>query len=331
MTTSLDTGFRPGQVQILLTERCNLRCRHCAVPEEDSPADHELDVANWLTFVERLAGSGVHSLVLSGGEALLRPEAIDIAIHALDCGMTQTTLVTNGLIFRGAIPARIAEAQRRFPGFGVHVSLDGSSPTTHDWMRGPGAFRRTLRSLDRLAAAGGTVTGMHTVVHQGNVHEFDDCAALAVRLGAAVWTVFPLASLGRGTREQDHRLDEARWRDLIHRAAALERQHGLVIGVMGPVLDDEWPAEVPDVPFPRVEHAQQTCVGPDGAIFTCPPFRDQPVGHVDDVNGPAGWSPTAERAGALLLRECGTCPLLLLCTGVRLASPFRSRSARSGT
>ncbi|WP_326952329.1 radical SAM protein [Amycolatopsis sp. NBC_01286] len=312
-------------MQILLTERCNLRCRHCAVPAEDSPADHEVDIADWLAFVDVLAAGGLRSLVLSGGEALLRPEAVDVAIRALERGVEQTTLVTNGLIFRGAIPAKIADAQRRFPGFGVHVSLDGCTAATHDWMRGRGTFRRTLRSLDRLREAGGRTTGVHTVFHRGNVHEFDECAALAKELGASSWTVFPIAALGRATQIQERRLDEAVWRDLISRSPGLERRYGLSIGVMGPVLSDEWPETAPDLPTPRFPHAQQTCVGPDGEVFTCPPLRDRPVGTLQDVVDRQDWHTVAERAGDLLRAECSGCKLILLCTGVRLDSAFHVR------
>lgn len=326
MTTSAAAPFHPDQVQILLTERCNLRCRHCAVPEEDSPVDHEVSIDDWLAFVEVLAEGGLRSLVLSGGEALLRPEAVDIAVRALELGVERTTLVTNGLVFRGPVPERIAFAQRRFPGFGVHVSLDGCTAETHDWMRGRGTFHRTLKALARLRESGGRISGVHTVFHRGNVHEFDGCAALAERLGAATWTVFPVAALGRATEIQDQRLDEEIWRDLIGRCPELEQRHRLTIGVMGPVMSDEWSMTAPDVPTPRFPHAGQTCVGPDGAIFTCPPFRDRPVGSVQDVTLSGRWLPTAGRAGDLLRAECGDCKLILLCTGVRLESPFSSRS-----
>lgn len=326
MTMSAPVGFHPNQVQILLTERCNLRCRHCAVPEEDSPAEHEVDISEWLAFVEVLAAGGLRSLVLSGGEALLRPEAVDLAVRALELGVQRTTLVTNGLVFRGSVPDRIALAQRRFDGFGVHVSLDGATDETHDWMRGIGTFRRTFRSLRRLNAAGGSITGVHTVFHRGNVHEFEACAALAAQLGASTWTVFPIAALGRATQIQERRLDERTWRDLISRCPELERRYGLAIGVMGPVLSDEWPPAVADVPTPRFQHAQQACVGPDGQVFTCPPLRDRPVGTLRDVVSHRDWRPTAGRAGDLLQAECAGCKLILLCTGVRLDSPFHVRS-----
>lgn len=313
----------PTQIQVLLTERCNLRCRHCAVPEEDSPAGAELDMSAWRGFLRHSIEGGVRSVVISGGEALLRPEAVDLAVYAHDLGATLTTLVTNGLLFRGDIPGRIAAAQRRYRGFGVHVSLDGASATTHDWMRGPGTFHRTNRSIDRLRAAGGRVTGLHTVVHRDNRHELEECAQLGARLGVEVWTVFPVASLGRAQEIQDRRLDAAAWRQVIDELRDIEQRYPFAVSVMGPVFGDEWPADAAEVPNPSREYAAQTCVGPDGAVFTCPPLRDRPVGDVHSVTSAARWSAVAGRAADLLGVACGGCKFLLLCAGLNLARPYR--------
>jgi radical SAM protein with 4Fe4S-binding SPASM domain len=325
-TATATTGFVPAQVQLLLTERCNLKCRHCAVPEEDSPAGDELDMVTWRQFVRHCVGGGVRSLVISGGEALLRPEAVDLASYAHELGVDRTTIVTNGLLFRGDIPGHIAAAQRRFRGFGVHVSVDGATAQTHDWMRGPGTFHRTMRAIDRLHAAGGRITGLHTVMHRGNEHELDACAQLADRLGAEVWTVFPVASLGRAQEIQDRRLGEESWRRIIAALRDIDRRHRFTVSVMGPVYGDEWPATVGEVPNPVREHAQQTCVGPDGYVFTCPPLRHLPVGRVQDLTSAESWSAVAARAGTLLESACGSCKFLLLCTGVDLAQPYRSRA-----
>ncbi len=319
-------GFVPAQIQLLLTERCNLKCRHCAVPEEDSPAGDELDMVTWRRFVRHCVEGGVRSLVISGGEALLRPEAVDLASYAHELGVDRTTIVTNGLLFRGDISGRIAVAQRRYPGFGVHVSIDGATAQTHDWMRGPGTFHRTMRAVERLHAVGGRVTGLHTVMHRGNEHELNACAQLADRLGVEVWTVFPVASLGRAQDIQDRRLGEQSWRRIIAALREIDRRHRFTVSLMGPVYGDEWPAAVGEVPNPVHEHALQTCVGPDGDVFTCPPLRDQPVGQVRDVASAESWSAVAQRAGMLLESTCGSCKFLLLCTGVDLAQPYRSRA-----
>lgn len=319
-------GFVPAQIQLLLTERCNLRCRHCAVPEEDSPAGHELDMLTWRRFVRHAIEGGVRSLVISGGEALLRPEAVDLARYAHELGADRTTIVTNGLLFRGGIPGRIAAAQRRYPSYGVHVSIDGATAATHDWMRGRGTFHRTMRAIERLHAAGGRITGLHTVMHRGNQHELEACAQLADRLGVEVWTVFPVASLGRARDITDRRLDEQSWRRIIAAVRDMEGRHRFSVSVMGPVYGDEWPAAAGQLPNPAREHALQTCVGPDGDVFTCPPLRDRPVGQVRDVASAEAWSAVARRAGTLLESACGSCKFLLLCTGVNLTQPYRSRA-----
>ena len=319
--------FVPAQLQLLLTERCNLKCRHCAVPEEESPADGELNMASWRAFIRHCVAGGLRSLVISGGEALLRTGAVGLASYAHELGAERTTLVTNGLLFRGDIPRQIAAAQAQRTSFGVHVSIDGASPQTHDWMRGRGTFYRTLRAIERLWAAGGRLTGLHTVIHSGNEHELEACAELADRLGVEVWTVFPVASLGRAQQIQDRQLSEESWRRIIGALRDIERRRRFAVSVMGPVFVDEWPLSAGDVPNPLYEHALQTCVGPDGDVFTCPPLRHRPVGHVRDVESAEHWSDIAGRAGALLESACGSCKFLLLCSGVNLASPYRPRTA----
>ncbi len=251
---------------------------------------------------------------------------MELAAYAHEVGAERTTLVTNGLLFRGDIPGRIASAQAQHPAFGVHVSIDGASPRTHDWMRGEGTFRRTMRAIDRLQAAGGRITGLHTVLHQGNAHEVSDCADLAGRLGAEVWTVFPLADLGRAHGIMDRRLDEPAWRSLIARIIEVSRERPFTVSVMGPVYGDEWPASAGEVPRPRAEHALQTCVGPDGVVFNCPPLRDHPVGSAAEATGPGGWTRLADRAGEQLLASCGTCKFLLLCAGLDLTRPYQPRA-----
>jgi radical SAM protein with 4Fe4S-binding SPASM domain len=318
-------AFVPAQLQLLLTERCNLKCRHCAVPEEDSPADGELDMASWRRFVRHCVAGGLRSLVISGGEALLRAGAVELASYAHELGVERTTLVTNGLLFRGDIPAQIASAQAQRASFGVHVSIDGATAQTHDWMRGQGTFHRTMRSIERLHAAGGRLTGLHTVIHSGNAHELEACAELADRLGVEVWTVFPVASLGRAQQIQDRRLSEQSWRRILSALQDIEHRHSFAVSVMGPVFGDEWPGTAGEVPNPRGEHALQTCVGPDGAVFTCPPLRSLPLGNAREVSSAEHWSDIARQAGALLESACGSCKFLLLCTGVNLASPYRPR------
>ncbi len=319
-----------SQVQILLTERCNIRCRHCAVPAEDSPADHELSTCEWKAFLDAAAAAGVESVVMNGGEALIRRDALELIEHALEAGIQWATLITNGMLFGARAAAAIAEAQRRFPAFAVHVSVDGASAQTHDWMRGNGTFDRMLASVGRLRNAGGRIGGVNSVVHRGNVHEFEDLAALAASWSAEVWTVFPSADLGRGVALGDSRLSRAIWVDLYERARRVRDRHGMFVGVGGPVMVDEWPEDDDLVPRPRVPRPDKACIGPDGAVFTCPPLRSRQLGSVGDGCDESRWSAIAERAAETLDESCASCKYLLVCTNVDLDNALRRRPGRFG-
>lgn len=325
MASAIHPAITPTQVQILLTERCNVTCQHCAVPEEDSPATSELTTEDWNDFIDLLGQQGIESLVVNGGEALLRRDAIDLAVRALEQGITWTTIITNGLLFTAPVASRIADVQRRHPTFGVHVSLDGASPETHDWMRGEGTFDRTMASMQRLLDAGGVIGGVNSVLHRRNLHEVDAFAELVLRLGASSWTVFPLATLGRGAAIQAEQLDPSAWRSIIASARRLRDRTGLRISIGGPVMDDEWPNDLPEVPRSQLAVPPKLCAGPDGDLFTCPPLRAHSFGSASDLGGPTDWEGVVGLVADSLGRSCPSCKYLLVCTGVDLDQPYEPR------
>ncbi|WP_370500200.1 radical SAM/SPASM domain-containing protein [Mycolicibacterium sp. jd] len=308
-------------VQIMITERCNLRCVHCAVPEEDSPATAELTTSEWRAFIELIAAGGVESLTISGGEATLRDDAhllIETAAQRID----RVTLLTNGLIRNSAL-SDIVAVQQRHHNVGIHVSLDGASPRTHDMIRGRGTFCATGKRIDALRAAGGAITGVHTVLHRDNVDEFDDMVAMVTGLGATVWTVFPVAALGRAQGAQLTSLTAEQWAEVTARLAEVRSGLGLDIGQMGPVLNDDWPIDAPLAPRGRSETSRNIVVGPDGAIFTCPPLRDQLIGTVRTQQSPDDWRTTLRTGESLAESVCGSCQFRLLCTGIDPERPFQ--------
>lgn len=328
--TGQDARRAVSQVQILLTERCNIRCKHCAVPAEDSPADHELSTDEWKAFLDAAAAAGVESVVMNGGEALMRRDALDLIEHAFEAGIRWGILITNGMLFSARTAEAIAGLQQRFPAFGIHISVDGASAETHDWMRGKGTFDRMAASIRRLHQAGGRIAGVNSVIHRGNVHEFEDLAALAASWNAEFWTVFPNADLGRGVALGDTRLSRSIWLDLYGRARRVRNRYGMYVGIGGPVMVDEWPEDDDLVPRPRVPRPDKACIGPDGAVFTCPPLRDHSLGFVGKGCDEDRWSAIAERAAESLDETCASCKYLLVCTNVDLDNTLRPRPGGFG-
>ncbi|MEV0768684.1 radical SAM protein [Nocardia salmonicida] len=302
------------QLQVLLTERCNLRCTHCAVPEEDSPAEQELTGAQWRLFLTRVLEGGVRRIVLSGGEALLRRDCLPLAEHALVQGAQAVIIVSNGTVLRRSTLDPLSALQRRWPNLLLHISIDGATPESHELIRGKGTFERTMAGLRRLRAAGGNIAGVHTVVHQANAAELAQIADLVRELGASTWTIFPVASLGRGRDLDAQRLDESQWRAVMDYLAA-DHLADLEVGLMGPTLGDEW-RSVDAVPRARAHHSGQAVVGPDGNVFTCPPLRERTVGSVSEVLAGGAWAEVDAALRAALAPACPSCKFRPLCTGV---------------
>lgn len=321
-------------IQMMVTERCNLRCKHCAVPTEDSPAEFELSVEEWLDAITEFARRGVQSLVLSGGEAfILRENLVRLASHAHEQGIRQTLIVSNMTMIMDDVARAVANAQQTwgipscfgsYDGFGLTMSVDGATEPTHDWMRGHGALKRLLRGHQILKRHGAVVTGMNTVVHQGNYHEIEEIAALGVKLGVRNWRIFPLADIGRGLQRQDVVLTRQQWLSLLLRVPLLMKKYPLDIMTRGPLQNEfDW-SEIGVTLNYNARETSTYCVGPDGDMFTCPPLRSESLGNVGAFADNAIWSAAMARGTELTKRHCSTCRFLSLCVGVNPLRPLIS-------
>ncbi len=76
---------RFGQLDIELTERCNLACRHCAInlPATDPRARAwELSTKAWKGLLDQAAALGVLTVRMTGGEPLLREDFAELYLYA---------------------------------------------------------------------------------------------------------------------------------------------------------------------------------------------------------------------------------------------------------
>jgi radical SAM protein with 4Fe4S-binding SPASM domain len=188
--------FHPD-VYWYLTFRCNLACTHCSVhssPWVDTSAD--LKTADCLDVVTQLAEMNVSTAMLSGGEALIRPDAVTI-LAALAEREIYVGLESNGIKFDAAFIELAKDMQRRGL-INITVSLDGGTEATNAVLRGAHAFDRTLRGL-RLLKQHGIEFDVQCVLNRENYHTIPDLYALARELtpGRLLWS--PLNASGRGS------------------------------------------------------------------------------------------------------------------------------------
>ncbi len=139
----------PAVVVWNTTRRCNLRCRHCYAAATARPDPLELTTGEGCALIDALAHLGVRSLVLSGGEPLLRADFGRLARHAAAAGL-HVALSTGGTLLDATTAEELAAAGVEYVG----VSIDGLG-ARHDRVRGvTGGFGLALRGLRRAREAG---------------------------------------------------------------------------------------------------------------------------------------------------------------------------------
>ena len=112
------------------TRNCNLACVHCRASATMGPHKGELDTPEALRLLDQIAEVGKPIIILTGGEPLLRSDIYDIARYGTDLGM-RMVMAVNGTLITEIVAQQLVDAgiQR------ISVSLDGSSPETHDRFR----------------------------------------------------------------------------------------------------------------------------------------------------------------------------------------------------
>lgn len=171
----------PFQANLLVTGQCNLSCRHCGVFSR-GPLKGELTAGQWEGILDALAGWRVPRLTLTGGEPLCRedfPTILGMVLHR----PFRVSINTNAMLVDRGMAELIASAGPRLEV--VMVSLDGDSPETHDLIRGPGVFQRTMCGVDELCDAGVPVC-FYCTVNSLNAHRIEETAVLALAKGMYV-------------------------------------------------------------------------------------------------------------------------------------------------
>jgi len=176
-----------------ITRACPLACRHCRASAHPEPYEGELSTAECFRVLDHIAAFARPTIILTGGEPLLRPDVFDLAARASTLGLSPV-LATCGRPLTDAVAAHLREVGVR----AVSISIDGAEAASHDAFRGtPGAFDTALAAL-ATARRAGLVTQVNTTVTRLNRAELPALRDLAIRAGAAVFNPFLLVPTGRG-------------------------------------------------------------------------------------------------------------------------------------
>ncbi len=171
-----------NQIYFYLTEGCDLRCRHCWINPKYQAGENtfpSLDIKLFQHIITQARPLGLSGVKLTGGEPILHPHIHNI-LDIVRSEDLRLVIETNGMCCTPEIADKIAGCKRPF----VSVSLDGSTPDVHEWIRGvPGSFEKTLTGIRNLVSAGIKPQIIMTVMRR-NKNQVESIIQLAESMGA---------------------------------------------------------------------------------------------------------------------------------------------------
>ena len=120
----------PNFVDINITDRCNMACRHCYIGDQSSK---DLPLETGLDYIRQIAELGVFKVALTGGEPLLHPNWLDFLKQIVKLGLSPM-MNTNGFLFNNEVCEKIDRIKFNDPMW-VSISLDGLVPGRYSELR----------------------------------------------------------------------------------------------------------------------------------------------------------------------------------------------------
>ena len=279
-------AVRPGNgpapslryLELQLTRRCNLACRHCYL---GPPRPEVMSLEDAVSVTRDFEAMGGLRLLISGGEPLLYPHLREF-IEETGRLKIRRVLLTNGTLI----------TKENAPWLGVEeiqFSLDGWQ-RGHDMLRGAGAFDSVMGGI-RAARGEGIPVSIATMIHRGNLYEFDLLRRFIEEIDALEWGI-----------------------DILCMAGSLEGNRDLAVPY-------ESAAPLMNYAFGGGYHGSSdgfACgrhlmtVTPTGKAIKCGFYEDKPLGDARLGLRPCWHSLEHIPLAAL---ECKSCPVVEDCAG----------------
>lgn len=145
----------PSVLYLHMTNKCNLKCPYCYNKTDRETkiklerlglVDPVLSTQEYKDLIARSIAYGVRRLIFTGGEALLRPDVMELVEFAR---RQSSTVILEMLTNATKINEEIAAQMCRWLD-AVTISLDGHEKHIHEFYRGKHTFEPTVRGIKYL-------------------------------------------------------------------------------------------------------------------------------------------------------------------------------------
>jgi len=193
-----------NEIDLNLTNRCNLKCKYCVFNSGGSSND-ELTFDKIKDLINEAKQLGLKDLHFTGGEPTLRNDLEEIINYASLFNI-KTRLITNGVLLdkNKLINLKNAGLQN------IMFSLDGMA-VTHDDLRGmKGAFDLTINAIKEAIDLGFFVR-VNSVACKTNISDLYNLLSYLNGLKVNTYSIFMYSPAGRGEERKHLQVKPDEW------------------------------------------------------------------------------------------------------------------------
>lgn len=182
----------PYKVDIALTYGCNNQCPHC-YNEVNRLTMPSLPLEIWKVVIDKLAHLGTPHIILTGGEATLHPDFIEIVRYADSLGMI-VGLNSNGR-YLSHEPFNLDAVEAGLNH--VQITIGSCYPEVHNEMMGAKSFEQTVKGIQTAIASGIHVI-TNTTIMRSNIKHLDELVDFLYNLGIKTFAMNGMIYSGGG-------------------------------------------------------------------------------------------------------------------------------------
>ena len=269
------------QVYIIITDNCNLSCKHCIRDKLNNKGNMTFDDFCYSVDAVSKVWDNV-IFVISGGEPTMNND-FDKMLSYCENKYKNISINTNGATSYWESSLCLLHA----PTVNYQISIDGISKV-HDSIRGLGAFDKAIRTINRLLNNDKKVV-VSTTVSQRNKQSICDLAEYLIKIGVKDWSIQKEMPFGeaRYSSEKDFSISE--WNELcdtiikyVNDRITIHTRKLFDFSLLSKLSDNDIKTYSKKAIFNCGTAKRKLYIHPDLSVYGCTCLESMPLGNLHD-------------------------------------------------
>lgn len=323
-TSSCSYNLEFCHLQLNITSRCNMKCKHCRGSYED-PKDLSLeDINAVLDFCQDKIQKDA-AFLISGGEPLLHPKFKEIMHLLKDRGVKYVSITTNGSFLTNSILSFLDSL--KFNQLRVSISLDGLNECeVNEFRQCSTAFKDAIRAIEAVAKYPRIISIVRTTIQKKQLKDVPELVDFVAKNKVNIFSISSIIPSGRAREDKSLWFDPQSKKKLLELIEQLSLKYPkLIMDVNDPLrcLMKIKKEDSLKVFGGCIAGVGSFSVEPDGWLMPCPLMHNQ---KILNVKGRTGQEIFEEYINNDIIHnlldrklegKCGACKYKYACGGCR--------------